>query len=675
MALVDIIIPTRNNASVLRKCLESIAKQNFLEYQCYIVDDCSKDETVKMVKLEFVWVKILKSNKHRGPSQNRNLAIKKGNAPFIVIVDDDVTLNPDWLKEMVDFISLSPAIGAVGSQLRFWHSQDVLNGIGGFFGADGLGTDLFFNIPLEKVKGIIEQPTRIVYACSAAMIMRRCAFERAGGFNPLYFYMAEDFDLGLRINWCGYLVVYNPKAIAYHRYHKTADTFPKDTVDYLYYRNCLLTILKNFSVHTIENMLPKLILRLRRDKLIGIKCFIWNLFHLGDILKWKRYIRKHRLINESQILALNSYLSSLRSDGISLKKGQTAGLSWRRHLWEVPFRVYGSLNRCFQKPHKEHSYVDNIIFLVTNLCNADCQFCFLRHQLNKDVEKNLTLGEIEKFFSSLGRVNNIVLGGGEPFLRKDLDRICMALERVSKPTLFTIPTNGFSPDIIFKKVKTILENTHIFLKISLSIDGPPQIHDDIRKFPGLFAKVKETYQKLLFLYHIFYPRLELQVNSTIFAQNYPHFLELYYLIKEKFRCAEFVFETIRGHYDTSLVKPITDEMYSDLIESIRQIGDTDIARRLELHNLALQTLRQRTQVVRCNAGANFIVLDFWGNLYPCEILPSFVNIRDIDYDFAQVVKDPRWNKVIENIQKGKCYCTHMCFLVSSLSLKAIEKKN
>lgn len=649
----------------MRETLRSVAKQTFSAYQCYVVDDCSTDDTVAMIKNEFNWVHMLGSNKRNGPSKNRNLAIALGNAPFVVTLDDDVALSPDWLKEMVDFISFSPAIGAVGSQLRFWHSPDTLNGIGGFFGVDGVGGDLFFNTSLDEVQSLIERPIRVVYACTAAMIMRRGAFEEAGRFDASYFYLGEDFDLGLRMNFRGYLVLYNPRAIAYHRYHTTARTFQRHVVDYLYYRNSLLTILKNFSTPTIAKMLPRFFQRLRSDPYIGLKAFAWNLFHLGNILAWRWRRRKRQSVTETQILSLNSFLLALLFGKSGLQHDQAARVSWKWRLLRALFRVYVLINRSFQGPEIHPNYVDNIIFQVTNICNARCKQCFLRHVLNRDVGKNLSLDEIRKFFTSLGRVNNIVLGGGEPFLRKDLDQVCVVLDRLCGPSLITIPTNGAYPDIIFQKAKSILENTRASLKISLSIDGPPWLHDNIRGVPNLFDKVHQTYEKLLFLYRIFYPRLSLQVNSTVFAENYEYFPNLYHLVKERFPFAQFTFETIRGYYDTNLAQPITDDIYQDLIESVRQLGDSRMTNHLELHCLALDTIKQQRQVVPCNAGRNFVVLDFFGNLYPCEILPAFVNIRDIGYDFARVVEDPRWKKIIDDVQNGKCHCTHMCFLNAS----------
>lgn len=675
--LVDIVVTTRNNAPVLRELLTSVEKQTFPNYQCFVVDDCSTDDTAKMVERDFSWVRFIKSPTRNGPSKNRNRAIASGSAPFIVTLDDDVVLPPAWLKEMVDFISFSTSLGAAGSQLRYWQRPDRLNGVGGFLGDDGVGGDLFFDIDLSQVKGVIERPMRMLYACSAAMIMRREAFEKAGRFDPAYFYLAEDLDLGIRMNFCGYLVVYNPKGVAYHRYHTTARRLSPGYVNYLYHRNSFLTLLKNFSFAAIATMLPGFIFRLLSRPIIALKVLGWHLLHLMRVLSLRSSISERRIVNESEILAVNAAISALRSGISGLTGPQKQVRSRSRRLLRKLFRLYISMLEKLGKigPDRsdpERRYIDHIIFQVTNICNAQCKQCFVLHQLNKDVQKNLSLEEIERFFTSLGGVRNIVLGGGEPFLRKDLDQVCISLDKICKPELITIPTNGAYPDIIARKVQNILEKTRTSLKISLSLDGLPETHDRIRRVPGLFANVKETYDRLEFLCHIFFPRLSLQVNTTVFADNYSQFSELFSLVKKDFPIARFTFEAIRGHYDENLCQPVSDVMYQALVDSVRPLMDISASGQLELHDLALETIRQGTQVVPCIGGEDFIVLDFFGNLYPCEILPSVTNIRDINYDFRQVLENPRWTRVIEDIQNAKCHCTHMCFLSSSLD--EVKKK-
>jgi radical SAM protein with 4Fe4S-binding SPASM domain len=137
------------------------------------------------------------------------------------------------------------------------------------------------------------------------------------------------------------------------------------------------------------------------------------------------------------------------------------------------------------------------------------------------------------------------------------------------------------------------------------------------------------------------------------------------MIRRDFPQANFAFEVIRGHYDASVAKPITDEMYGNLLELAQKLDDPLLERSLQLHHIAIETIKRKKQVVPCNAGRNFIVLDHAGNLSPCEILPPFVNIRDMEYNFLNIANDTRWHKIIKNIRENKCYCTHMCFLGSS----------
>lgn len=663
---VDIVITTRNNGQILRQALNSVKKQTFLNYKCYVIDDCSTDDTAKIVQSEFPWVKFLGSEEWHGPSYSRNIAIAKGNAPFIVTLDDDVVIPPDWLKEMVDFISFSRAIGAVSSQLRSGYSHSTLMGTGGFFAGNGMGSDICFNVPLERVQNLVSRPMRVVFACTAAMIMRRSAFEKTGGFDSKYLYFSEDYDLGLRMNSCGYLVLYNPKAIAYHYYHKAArQNFSSAKLDHLYYRYGLCTVLKNFSAVTVLCMMPYFFFGIPKKFHLMVKAAIWNLFYVNHIIKSRHYIRKHRTVKENQILTLNLFLRSFYKYNVLAQAKQTKLLLWKKNLEKIPFMLSPLISRGFEEIFPKNRYVGNISFFITNLCNARCKHCFLRNTLNINEEKKLSLQEIEKFFSSLGKISNIVLGGGEPFLRQDIDQMCVILEKTSSPRAFTIPTNGLAHDIVFEKVKSILEKTKTRLIISLSVDGPAKIHDEIRGVPGLFDKVEQTYTKLLPLYYMFYPRLTLQINTTVFDRNYEYFSETHKIVRQKFPHANFAFEVMRGSFDISAAKPITIEMYENLIKTALELRDPLLERSLWLHNVALKTLRQKKQIIPCNAGRDFIVLDHMGNLAPCEVLSQIVNIREIGYNFLDIKNSANWKKSVQNIRDGKCYCTHMCFLGSS----------
>jgi radical SAM protein with 4Fe4S-binding SPASM domain len=683
--LVDIVITTKDNRQLLSLLLDSIYHQDFSDYICWVVDDNSTDGTKDMVRQQYPWVRLLVAPKRRGPSLNRDLTIRKGKAEFIVTLDDDIVLEPNWLSKMLECIRFSQRIGVVGSHLRSMSSAQKVVSAGGFFGEGGFGGDLFLNRTLEEFKQSFSNfYYRVVFACSAAMIMRRKAYEKAGGFDRSYFYLAEDYDLSLRMNLIGYLVLANSDAVAYHGYQQTVKRFPPGYFSYLRYRNHLRTILKDFGLDGLSQMLLRFSLEMGRDiyssllkrkfqdSWIITKSVIWNFFHLLGVLKQRRYIQSRGKINDSEIFAVNSRLLSL-SGSPPLRSLAFKSLSTKEKIGAIFLKALFRL--ATRKRKVKSRYVDYLIFWVTNLCDAHCPMCFLKDKLNKDTQNNLSLGEFERIFNSLGRVkDNIILGGGEPFLRRDIDEICISADRICRPSLLTIPTNGNNPKIIFSKVKSILESIDAHLLLSLSLDGLPKTHERIRGVDGIFARLQETYEGLITLREIFYPRLELQINTTLFKDNYEEFPQLYEFLKDRFADVQFSFEPIRGHYNPDLAESITQEQYRRFLDYLNSHCDPRIDWQIPIHELTLQILRRQTQVIPCVAGSNFIVIDFSGNIYPCEMLPAFLNLRNIGYDIKRVFRDKRWAKVIQEIQSGRCHCAHMCFLSASLK-KQILKDN
>lgn len=675
--LVDIVVTTKNNCKSLYFLLDSIRNQDFSDYNCWVVGDNSTDGTRDMVKKEFPWVNLITVSKTGGPAGNRNLAIRRGNAPFIVTLDDDVLLEFNWLSRMLKCICFSKRIGIVGSQLRFISSPDKINSAGGCFGEGGFAGDILFDKSVKEFELLFNFPYyRVLFVCSAAMIMRREAYKESGGFDSSYFYFAEDYDLALRINLLGYLVLTNKEAVAHHGYQHTVKQFSPRHLRYLNYRNQLKTILKAFSLEGLSQILIRFSLAMGRDfyfslliknyhdSWVIVKSTIWNFLHFLEILRQRRYIRSRRKIDDDEIFSLNAHLLSL-SKYPSLRSLATKDLSLKEKLGVLPLKVSFRLLR--RKRKIRSNYVDHLILWVTSLCDASCPMCFLKDRLNKDIQNNLSHEEYKKIFHSLGRIReNITLGGGEPFLRKDVVEICLSADSISKPAIITIPTNGNNPEIIFEKVKSILDSINARLLISLSLDGLPETHERIRGVQGIYARLEQTYDKLITLREIFYPRLQLQINTVLFKDNYYEFPKVYELLKKRFVNARFSFEVIRGNYDTSLVEPITEEQYRHFLGYIKSQCDPRIEWQIPLHELSLKVLERKTQIVPCVAGFKFIVIDFLGNLYPCEILPFLLNLRDIGYDIGRVFNDIRWQRVIQNIRESKCFCTHMCFLGASL---------
>jgi len=81
--------------------------------------------------------------------------------------------------------------------------------------------------------------------------------------------------------------------------------------------------------------------------------------------------------------------------------------------------------------------------------------------------------------------------------------------------------------------------------------------------------------------------------------------------------------------------------------------------------------QEKTQVVPCLGGDMFLSINYKGDIFPCEILTESVNIRDIDYDFNQLLVHPQWRDSVKRIKNKECHCTHFCWL--SYSVDAYEQ--
>ncbi len=251
---IDIIIPTYNGANHIPRLLESISNQTYSGYECFVIDDNSRDDTVSIIREQFPWVKLIVQSHNNGPSKNRNIAIRSGHSPYIVIFDDDTYLkDPEWLTKALNKIERDPGIGQLASMIVSGFDQNILLDCG-IVKEDYLFGGICYNQHKKDVSGKYETPRRVLGACSAGTILRRDVFEKVGGFDPKYFYPVEDLELSLRIHLTGYDVIYEPSLITYHFESQAMGKVIKRKM-YMYRRNCLLALVENYPIDSILEVL------------------------------------------------------------------------------------------------------------------------------------------------------------------------------------------------------------------------------------------------------------------------------------------------------------------------------------------------------------------------------------------------------------------------------------
>jgi len=252
---IDIVIPTYNGAGHITKLLDSIKKQTYPKYRCFVIDDFSMDNTVTILKENYPWVKVMSQTQNNGPAMNRNIAVGSGNSPFIVIFDDDAFIKDDkWLEKAIAKMKENPQIGQLAAMIISGYDDRILLDCGicryGYvFGG------FFHQKTINQVDGK-HLITRVALgACSAGTVLRRDVFKKAGGFDTKYFYPTEDLDLSLRIHLLGYDVIYEPSLITYH-FESQAMGRNHQHKNYMHRRNCLLAFVENYPLkHVILSLI------------------------------------------------------------------------------------------------------------------------------------------------------------------------------------------------------------------------------------------------------------------------------------------------------------------------------------------------------------------------------------------------------------------------------------
>jgi glycosyltransferase involved in cell wall biosynthesis len=185
MALVAVIIPTRNMAEFIELAIDSVLEQTFTDLELFVVDDGSTDRTQEIVEAYSSRDSRVKyiGQTQAGPSAARNKGILASSAPYIAVLDADDYWVPDKLTAQMRVIELQN-VGLVMTGAEIRHQVSGLVEYNACTEAD-----LSFQKLLQRIPG---------GSLSSALIRRRC-LEEVGLFNEKL-YVAEDLDLWLRIS-------------------------------------------------------------------------------------------------------------------------------------------------------------------------------------------------------------------------------------------------------------------------------------------------------------------------------------------------------------------------------------------------------------------------------------------------------------------------------------------
>jgi MoaA/NifB/PqqE/SkfB family radical SAM enzyme len=160
-----------------------------------------------------------------------------------------------------------------------------------------------------------------------------------------------------------------------------------------------------------------------------------------------------------------------------------------------------------------------VVYEPTLLCNLHCNFCYVADILNPEDwrQRELTLEELDRIFVK-GGVSRYNVTGGEPFVRKNLLEI-FDLFRAKGMHCDYVTTNGTVIREDRAEALAELVRTGFLRHISVSIDGPPDFHDQVRGQRGAFRKSAENVLMLRSAFAKQGVSLPVSINTTLTAGN------------------------------------------------------------------------------------------------------------------------------------------------------------
>ena len=209
---VTIVIPNYNGKHFMEPCLSSLSEQTYKDFHILVVDNASSDGSIEYMEENYPDIELIKLQKNYGFSKAVNIGIQHSRTPYVILLNNDTTVDTRYVEEMVKAIEKSPKIFSVSSKMIQMYHPELIDSAGDLYTLLGWGVCRGCGRPVSNYTKYDE----IFTACAGAAIYRRSVVDEIGYFDENHFAYLEDIDIGYRARIYGYYNMYCPTALVYH---------------------------------------------------------------------------------------------------------------------------------------------------------------------------------------------------------------------------------------------------------------------------------------------------------------------------------------------------------------------------------------------------------------------------------------------------------------------------
>ena len=275
-------------------------QQEYKNYEILFVDNASDDGSAAFVQEKFPSVKIFSLEKNTGFAGGSNFGVQHAQYNLIVLLNNDTTVEKNWLENLVnavrpsDVAAASSLILTEGVPNKYYEMNGSVNFLG------------------HNIMRIYQKKEDIFFAGGASLIYKR---EILGiPFDDDYFAYGEDVYLSLKARFAGYRVVHVNGSVVHHYGSGTSKNQKSSVKTFYQERNRLLNTMLFFSPKTLVKLFPLFFLNVLAKKAAGllptkysitgiVQAYWWLLSHIGSIRKKRRELAEFKKVPEEEIIS------------------------------------------------------------------------------------------------------------------------------------------------------------------------------------------------------------------------------------------------------------------------------------------------------------------------------------------------------------------------------------
>lgn len=342
---IGIVICNYNKAEYIIKCVHSVFSSSFKDFDIYIVDNASEDNSVELLRQEFGSdVNIIVNEKNLGGSGGFNTGLRKvldNKYNYIMMLDNDVEIAPDTIEYLYNYLKANEQVGIAGAKILKMDARNTIQEFGTFIDFDNFNVRFSYRgcEDTESIPDFVECD----YIAACALMIKRSVLEKTELMPERNFIYWDDMELGYSVKQQGYKVVACGQAKVWHKggSNIAVNTF----YTYYWYRNKT----KFFIKYAPQNQLGKY-----------IEGMIDDIFKAIYACWYSGRINKAKTIIEAFIDALYDVCG--KASDYKIRQVDTVVEAFKQYVSDKPYLIL-----------KDNGYYEQTVSVLRRLELYNCQ--------------------------------------------------------------------------------------------------------------------------------------------------------------------------------------------------------------------------------------------------------------------------------------------------------------